>query len=760
MIQPLHSLKVKSAIVAAAACMAFTAPSITAFAAEPTAIETIANDQRAKQDVIQNLEKVDLHSIFDAAYYAKMNPQLVAILGNDPEALYRHFIEFGIKENRPFNPSISTKEVSYALNALKPVLGDNNKLYLAYLVNAIEAKTTGKIESNTILATLPATTVPVINQIVTSNEPVKIDKIETVLATVAETGRSVEKEVIAQQTPAPVEEEQKEVKAEEPKSEVEEVHKEIKKEVSKAEKAYIRLDKALKNYKAIKTQLFDAENAASVAKDKYDAALRGVESQNAVCEDQAALLDEAKTQFNTAESKKEEAREALEAAQSELTTLANEVASLSKSFQEVSATLQAKTDAYNEAVAAGEDVIDETLAGQLEEAESDLERFKTDLQEIEDQLRGAQSELDDANESLSSLRDRQQEIKEEQETLYRDYNDQVNDKTFTVNETREAIAALDKQMKDLEPIINDADTVTDDEKKDATDFLALLEQIEASEDDEWKASQAETLSAFVAKFDADTTDQATAKENAQAVLTKRTAAEVAEANETYLSLSEQKAEKESAADELDGEIQNLIETRDKTWEPLEQIKGEVEAAEKDAEEAQGTVDKYASEKTAQEKVVSEQQGKVDKLTAAVGASNDAKKAIEEANNALVETQNAFNSLEKQETEKSKAKSEKEAEVTEKQATYDNAAKNAEEKQTAVSTAEQALSNAEQTLAELQNTANNAQTVLENANATVESLQAQTADANEEINQAVHEAIENGVDPDKVFEANGFVVEKE
>lgn len=49
--------------------------------------------------------------IFDAEYYAANNPDVVAILGTDANALLQHYISFGASEGRlPYAPSLDTNE--------------------------------------------------------------------------------------------------------------------------------------------------------------------------------------------------------------------------------------------------------------------------------------------------------------------------------------------------------------------------------------------------------------------------------------------------------------------------------------------------------------------------------------------------------------------------------------------------------------------------------------------------------------------------
>ena len=44
-----------------------------------------------------------LRDIFDAEYYADKYPDLKAAFGNDDEALFQHFVNYGLKEKRNMN---------------------------------------------------------------------------------------------------------------------------------------------------------------------------------------------------------------------------------------------------------------------------------------------------------------------------------------------------------------------------------------------------------------------------------------------------------------------------------------------------------------------------------------------------------------------------------------------------------------------------------------------------------------------------------
>lgn len=76
---------------------------------------------------------------FDAAFYAKKYPDVVAVLGNDPAALYNHYVTYGIKEGRSQNQAEDTAKYQALLNgegqqaqapAPQPAAGLPNNTYV------------------------------------------------------------------------------------------------------------------------------------------------------------------------------------------------------------------------------------------------------------------------------------------------------------------------------------------------------------------------------------------------------------------------------------------------------------------------------------------------------------------------------------------------------------------------------------------------------------------------------------------------------
>ena len=74
----------------------------------PAALESHYNTYGVKEgrfgSAADEAKKSSLRTLFNAEYYAALYPDVVAVYGTDPEALYSHFITFGIKEGRAINP--------------------------------------------------------------------------------------------------------------------------------------------------------------------------------------------------------------------------------------------------------------------------------------------------------------------------------------------------------------------------------------------------------------------------------------------------------------------------------------------------------------------------------------------------------------------------------------------------------------------------------------------------------------------------------
>ena len=82
----------------------------------------LAYDPNAKISEIS-----DSNDGFDAAYYAKNNPDVVVVLGNDENVLYQHYINYGKKEGRLPNGTVATGQ-SAKLNVTEKSSNNNSQV--------------------------------------------------------------------------------------------------------------------------------------------------------------------------------------------------------------------------------------------------------------------------------------------------------------------------------------------------------------------------------------------------------------------------------------------------------------------------------------------------------------------------------------------------------------------------------------------------------------------------------------------------------
>lgn len=81
----------------------------------------------------------DYSVLFDAAYYAEKNPDVVAACGNDPNALYSHYINCGINEGRNAGRLFDVKAYRLHNKDLEGLYGDNWAAYVnQYLTEGLK----------------------------------------------------------------------------------------------------------------------------------------------------------------------------------------------------------------------------------------------------------------------------------------------------------------------------------------------------------------------------------------------------------------------------------------------------------------------------------------------------------------------------------------------------------------------------------------------------------------------------------------------
>ncbi len=89
-------------------------------------------------------EILTFEEMFDAEYYAKMNPDVVALVGTDESVLYKHFVQYGKSEGRNATPLFDVRAYKSAYPDLEAVFQNDIEAYY----NHFEAS--GQKEGRTI----------------------------------------------------------------------------------------------------------------------------------------------------------------------------------------------------------------------------------------------------------------------------------------------------------------------------------------------------------------------------------------------------------------------------------------------------------------------------------------------------------------------------------------------------------------------------------------------------------------------------------
>jgi hypothetical protein len=92
-----------------------------------------------------NVTRDQLRRVFDAEYYASCHPDVVAVLGNSTNALFNHFVQYGLREGRASSPTFDISFYKLAYPDLQAAFGDDVgayvRHYLRYGIN--EQRTSG-----------------------------------------------------------------------------------------------------------------------------------------------------------------------------------------------------------------------------------------------------------------------------------------------------------------------------------------------------------------------------------------------------------------------------------------------------------------------------------------------------------------------------------------------------------------------------------------------------------------------------------------
>lgn len=105
---------------------------VAAIGTNPADLETHYNVFGKKEGRAGSVDEAGgsaLRQIFDAEFYAKMNPDVVAVYGKDANALFNHFLQFGIKEGRGINPYFDVNAYKKAYPDLVAAFGDDIAAY-------------------------------------------------------------------------------------------------------------------------------------------------------------------------------------------------------------------------------------------------------------------------------------------------------------------------------------------------------------------------------------------------------------------------------------------------------------------------------------------------------------------------------------------------------------------------------------------------------------------------------------------------------
>ena len=79
-------------------------------------------------------------AVFDAAYYRAANPDLASVFGMDDQALFNHFVKYGMAEGRQASAEFNVAVYKARYADLAAAFGDNLKLYYLHYINMGKAE--------------------------------------------------------------------------------------------------------------------------------------------------------------------------------------------------------------------------------------------------------------------------------------------------------------------------------------------------------------------------------------------------------------------------------------------------------------------------------------------------------------------------------------------------------------------------------------------------------------------------------------------
>lgn len=90
--------------------------------------------QAKAANVISDIPKQQMGVIFDADYYAEHYADLKKAFGNDKDALYEHFVTYGMKEGRNASPNFNMQNYKVMYADLQKAFGDDLTKYYEHFV--------------------------------------------------------------------------------------------------------------------------------------------------------------------------------------------------------------------------------------------------------------------------------------------------------------------------------------------------------------------------------------------------------------------------------------------------------------------------------------------------------------------------------------------------------------------------------------------------------------------------------------------------
>ena len=86
------------------------------------------------QDATTEYEDMDYSAIYDYEYYAAHNPDVIAAMGSDEEAVLMHFVKYGMEEGRRGNADFNVKSYKARYEDLQEAYGDDWKAYYLHYI--------------------------------------------------------------------------------------------------------------------------------------------------------------------------------------------------------------------------------------------------------------------------------------------------------------------------------------------------------------------------------------------------------------------------------------------------------------------------------------------------------------------------------------------------------------------------------------------------------------------------------------------------